>query len=110
MSELLSGELGTLLAELKTGLKGLYGERLVSVILYGSQARGDATEDSDIDVLVVLQDNFDYSEEHERISFLTAALSLQYDTLISTFLTAEHDFSAHQSSFLQNVWREGVTL
>ena len=43
------------LHELKLGLKELYGDhRLAYIRLYGSQARNEATPDSDIDILVVL--------------------------------------------------------
>ena len=43
------------LEEFKREIKKLYGKRLRDIILYGSWARGDATEDSDIDVLVILE-------------------------------------------------------
>ena len=43
-----------LLAEIKARLLAAYGSRLQSVVLYGSEARGDAEPDSDIDVLVLL--------------------------------------------------------
>jgi uncharacterized protein len=49
------GILGAILAQLRTGLEALYGPRLVHLLLYGSQARREATAESDIDVLVVLQ-------------------------------------------------------
>jgi len=42
------------LAELHARLKELYGERLVRLVLFGSQARDDASQDSDIDALVLL--------------------------------------------------------
>jgi hypothetical protein len=45
------GTLGAILAQLRAGLEALYGPRLVPVLLYGSQARGEATAESDIDVL-----------------------------------------------------------
>jgi len=44
-----------ILDEFKRKIEKLYGERLKSIILYGSWARGDATEDSDIDILLVLE-------------------------------------------------------
>ena len=49
------GTLHTILAELRGRFEVLYGSRLLHLVLYGSQARDDATPDSDIDVLVVLQ-------------------------------------------------------
>ena len=45
-----------ILAELRHYFNDLYGDRLVQLILYGSQARGDAKPDSDIDILVVLNE------------------------------------------------------
>jgi uncharacterized protein len=53
------------LRKLKEGLADLYGEKLSSVILFGSFARGEASEDSDIDVLIVLKGSFDPREERK---------------------------------------------
>ncbi len=38
-------------------MKQLYGDRLESIVLFGSYARGDFHEDSDVDYLVVLDGN-----------------------------------------------------
>jgi predicted nucleotidyltransferase len=48
-------KLRALLADLRSGFEAFYGERLVQMVLFGSQARGDAVPEADIDVLVVLQ-------------------------------------------------------
>lgn len=44
-----------ILQELKSYLEKVYQQQLEKIILYGSQARGDAEPDSDIDVLIVLK-------------------------------------------------------
>lgn len=42
--------------EFKSALQTLYGERLHGVVLYGSYARGDYDEESDIDLMVLFND------------------------------------------------------
>ena len=58
--------LTTILAELRQQLEAVYGSRLVKLVLFGSQARGDAEPGSDIDVLVVLKGPVKPGEEISR--------------------------------------------
>jgi predicted nucleotidyltransferase len=102
--------LKTVLAQLHAGLEALYGPRLVHTILYGSQARGEAAPDSDIDVLVVLQGPVDPGVEISHAGHLTASLSLQYNVVISCAFVAEDRFRSERSPFLLNVHREGVPV
>ena len=44
-----------LLNQIKERLQDAYGDRLQGIVLYGSEARGEAEEDSDIDLLVLLK-------------------------------------------------------
>ena len=87
-----------------------YQENLEELILYGSQARGDAQEYSDIDVLIVLKKAFNYREEIDRTSQFIADLSLEYDTVISRAFISAQRFQEENSPFLLNVRREGISL
>lgn len=44
------------LAAFVSGVRRHYGPRLVDLFVFGSRARGDATEDSDVDLAIILQD------------------------------------------------------
>lgn len=87
-----------------------YQDNLESIILYGSQARDDAKEYSDIDILVVLKKAFNYREEIEKTSHFIADLSLEYDTVISRAFISTQRFHEENNPFLLNVRREGITL
>ena len=87
-----------------------YQDNLESIILYGSKARDDAKEYSDIDILVVLKKAFNYREEIEKTSHFIADLSLEYDTVISRAFISTQRFHEENNPFLLNVRREGITL
>ena len=94
----------------KKELKRIYGDRLDRIILYGSRARGDARDDSDIDILLVIKGDFDYMELLKRSDDLAASLSLENDLVISRAFVSEKDFRERQSPFLMNVRREGIAV
>ncbi|MEW5872527.1 MAG: nucleotidyltransferase domain-containing protein [Chloroflexota bacterium] len=103
-----SEKLAKILQELRLGLTQLLGDRLEAVYLYGSQARGEARTDSDIDVLVVMKKDFDYGEMLDRTIDLVAGLSLEYDVVISRAFVSKDRFEHERSPFLMNIRREAV--
>jgi predicted nucleotidyltransferase len=100
-----------ILHELKKGLVEIYGDQLKAVYLFGSFARGEGRlPDSDIDVMIVLKDEFDYWKEDRRSSDLVAALSLEHDVLISTKLVSEKKYMESRMPLYINVRKEGVPV
>jgi predicted nucleotidyltransferase len=97
-----------LLAELKNGLTELYGQRLKAVYLYGSYARGDYEEDSDLDVMIVLLDYQNYGEEIDRSGKLISHLSLEYGISISRILMKEIQWQRSDTPLLRNIRTEGI--
>jgi predicted nucleotidyltransferase len=103
-------EITRVLQELRSRLAALYGERLERLVLFGSQARGDAEPGADIDVLVVLKGPVEPCTEIERSGDVVADLSLERDAVIACVFVSEEEFRLEQSPLMLNVRREGVAV
>ena len=81
-------------------------------IIYGSEARGDACPDSDIDLLILLpEEKVSPEREHEIVSKLFE-IELQSGVVISTLIMPRHQWENPPiiTPFYQNVKREGILL
>lgn len=103
-------QLNQLLTELKRELQKLYGDQLVALVLYGSYARGEAHEHSDIDVAMILKNYERAPLEINRTSEIAARLSLDYDSLVALIPLRERDWREKRSFFLTNLREEGIEI
>jgi predicted nucleotidyltransferase len=99
-----------ILSQLRARLEDSYGDRLVKMVLFGSQARGDAQSDSDIDVLVVLKGEVNLGEEVEKTGNIVADLSLQNNEVISCLYMDEDQFLHRNGPLLRNIRKEGILV
>ena len=102
--------LSVLLNDLKVSLVGIYGDRLFSVILFGSQARGEEDSGSDVDVMAVLDDSVNVIEARSRLSDMSWHYLMKYDELVSIMPISKSKFLADEISFLRVVKREGIEI
>ncbi|NIT37363.1 MAG: nucleotidyltransferase domain-containing protein [candidate division Zixibacteria bacterium] len=103
-------DLKKILPDLKARLRERYGERLVKLVLFGSHARGEATEDSDVDVLAVLAGLENAADELFAASEDAADVSFDHDTLIGLVLASEEEYATKNTPLLLSVRREGAEI
>ncbi|KPV63893.1 MAG: Type-1 restriction enzyme MjaXIP specificity protein [Candidatus Bathyarchaeota archaeon BA2] len=104
-----SGEIEPLLQKIKKRLEEVYGEKLKHVFLYGSFARGVATEDSDIDIAVVLDELINRAREIDRLQDVLYELELESGEVISVYPLSEEELE-NESWPLYHHIREGVKI
>ena len=95
-------------AELRRELQDLYGERFRDLLLYGSYARGEADEGSDVDLLLLLEGPVDPVKEVFRLQPVKWPLSLAADLVLSVMPVSAEAFQRAESSFLRVVRQEAV--
>jgi hypothetical protein len=99
------------LSDFVARLQEKYADEVVLVVLFGSKARGDFDEESDLDVLVVIES--DGWRFHRDISFVGSRVSLDYDVNVSPkALTQTHyrNLQELRTPFFESVQAEGVEL
>ena len=113
MEKIADEKLREILQEMGELLKSVYGNRLKAVILYGSVARGTQTEDSDIDVMILVDGtDVQLREYNERLSDISTELALKYVKVFSIIDVKYQEYQEWKtvSPFYKNVDREGVVV
>lgn len=99
-----------ILIELKEALQKRYGTKLKSIMLFGSYARGEQKDGSDIDIAIILEDFSHACIEIEHTGDIVSSLSLKFDTLISLVPIKEQDWHKRKTTLISNIKRDGVAL
>jgi predicted nucleotidyltransferase len=99
------------LREFLTKLHEQHGSEVVLVSLFGSKVRGDFDEESDIDVLLVVENR--NSQLWEDIVEIETELMLKYSAVISSLIMGRDNYEwhlRHHAPLYRNIEREGVEL
>ena len=95
-------------------VKGMLGSKLSKIILYGSYARGDFRENSDVDVMILVNgmSEDEIREAEERLCDISFDIELEKGIHISAILKDEEQFISWENTlpFYYNVRQEGVEL
>ena len=97
--------------EFKIRLRKELGEQVVEIKLFGSKARGDSHQESDMDILVVLRS--DSEENKDKIFDIVQDILLEYEVLLSPIIFDKQEYDSLNSIptiFMQNIKFEGVRI
>ena len=113
MKKLQNKELEKVLGELADMLKEVYMDKLKAVILYGSVARGTATNESDIDIMLLI-DGTDQELRcfEDKLNSVSTDISLKYFKVFSIIDVSYQEFVSWMKifPFYRNVFEEGIVL
>ncbi len=99
------------LARFKGALQSLLGDNLLSLRIFGSRARGEGTEDSDLDILVLVQKKD--RALCRRIVEESLEVDLAYEINLAPTILSADEYRQNQeygTPFYRNVESEGVFL
>ncbi len=97
--------------ELIWGLTDIFRNNITMIILYGSAARGDATEESDIDIAIVVRSQMDDVTRKRFLSW-AADMDIRHERVFSIVDIEESNMKKWEDvlPFYRNVKKEGIVL
>jgi predicted nucleotidyltransferase len=96
--------------EIKTRLEAAFRDRLQGVLLYGSEARNESREGSDLDLMVLLEGPVRLGQDLETIVKALYPVQLELDAPIHASPVSAEVFRAGEWGLYRNAQREGVFL
>ena len=96
--------------EAKGRLTSAFGDRLRGVMVYGSQSRGQADAESDIDLMVLLEGPVRFGRDLETIIHALYPLQLQIDQQLDAWPADVQAYDEQEFALYRTVSREGIPL
>ena len=100
------------LAELKRRLRERFGERLLRFVLFGSRARGEGNEESDLDVLLVIR-GYDRVADDDAVHRIAFDIDMRHGVFAQTIEYSETEYQdrmERELPLLASIERDGVSL
>ncbi len=91
----------------------VYGDDIVEIVLYGSYARGDYAEDSDIDIAAVVHGSREELQEKLKAVWdVSAELGIENDIIVSPTVIPYEEFMKYKQTlpYYRNIAEEGQKI
>lgn len=106
-------ELNLILRTITQAYQSVYGDKIVKIVLYGSYARGDHQNDSDIDIAAIVQGERELLQRGLKTVWdISAELELEYGTIVSPTVIPFAEFEQYKNDlpYYRNIENEGVEI
>lgn len=97
--------------ELIQGLTGIFQNNISMIILYGSAARDEMTNESDVDIAIIIKNKMD-NQTQKRFIRWAADMDIRYEKVFSIVDIQEDNMKKWESvlPFYQNIRKDGIVL
>ena len=97
-------DLNIILSELAAAYKEVYGNDVVKILLYGSYARGDYDENSDVDIAAIVKGNREELQEKLKIIWeRSQKLELEYETILSPVVIPYDEYKEYSYMLITGI-------
>lgn len=106
-------ELNRILQKMAETYQNVYGEALIKVLMYGSYARGDFDQDSDIDLVAIVRgERQQLQNKLKSVWDVSSELELEYETIVSPTVIPYDEYEQYREDvpYYRNIAREGVMI
>lgn len=105
--------LDTISQKIAQSYRSIYGNSIKGIFLYGSYARGDFDEESDIDYAAIIEgERLPLQEKLKRVWKDAADIGLEHDVLVSPTMIPEAEFERYQDIlvFYKSIKKDGIRI
>lgn len=106
-------ELNIILSKLYHVYHEIYGDKIIKILLYGSYSRGDFSDDSDIDVVAIVDGEREELQRKIRAVWeVSSDLEIEYQTIVSPTVIPYKEYMKYKNilPYYRNIENEGVEV
>ena len=93
--------------------RNIYGDDIVEILLYGSYARNEETDQSDVDIVAIVKGNrLDLQKKLKIVWDISADIGLENDVVVSPTVVPFDEFEKYREilPYYMNIEKEGIKV
>lgn len=106
-------ELSIILNHIYKAYHDVYGNNIVNILLYGSYARGEYNNDSDIDIAAIVHgERYELQQKLNHVWEISSDLELEYGTIVSPTVIPFNEYMKYKEilPYYRNIEKEGILI